>query len=164
MREPYMSPKPLRRWYRLKWAGLAASLAVLIVLLAEPIQLNSRNTAFWVFNGSAIVFYQPVGPGVEDDVWHNWKVGFANNVWLLPQYRTITPRTGKLMWISLPLRPLLLFLLIATLILWRLDRRFSPGCCQKCGYNLTGNVSGVCPECGEKLGGDSSSVPAKTGS
>jgi hypothetical protein len=29
-------------------------------------------------------------------------------------------------------------------------RRFVPGHCQKCGYNLTGNVSGVCPECGEK--------------
>lgn len=23
--------------------------------------------------------------------------------------------------------------------------------CQKCGYNLTGNVSGVCPECGTKI-------------
>ncbi len=23
--------------------------------------------------------------------------------------------------------------------------------CLKCGYNLTGNVSGVCPECGRKL-------------
>ena len=25
---------------------------------------------------------------------------------------------------------------------------YPPGHCQKCGYNLTGNVSGVCPECG----------------
>jgi hypothetical protein len=25
--------------------------------------------------------------------------------------------------------------------------------CQKCGYNLTGSVSGVCPECGQKLNG-----------
>ena len=25
------------------------------------------------------------------------------------------------------------------------------GLCQDCGYNLTGNVSGVCPECGEKV-------------
>ncbi|MCG8403591.1 MAG: YcxB family protein [Phycisphaerales bacterium] len=25
----------------------------------------------------------------------------------------------------------------------------SPGLCKKCGYNLTGNVSGRCPECGE---------------
>ena len=23
-----------------------------------------------------------------------------------------------------------------------------PGHCLKCGYNLTGNVSGICPECG----------------
>ena len=28
---------------------------------------------------------------------------------------------------------------------WRRRRR---GCCIVCGYNLTGNVSGVCPECG----------------
>lgn len=28
-------------------------------------------------------------------------------------------------------------------------RRFPPGHCRKCGYDLTGNVSGVCPECGE---------------
>ena len=26
-----------------------------------------------------------------------------------------------------------------------------PGQCVKCGYNLTGNISGVCPECGEKI-------------
>jgi hypothetical protein len=25
------------------------------------------------------------------------------------------------------------------------------GLCVKCGYDLTGNVSGVCPECGEKI-------------
>lgn len=25
---------------------------------------------------------------------------------------------------------------------------FPPGHCQSCGYDLTGNVSGVCPECG----------------
>ena len=27
-------------------------------------------------------------------------------------------------------------------------RRRRPGCCTNCGYDLTGNVSGVCPECG----------------
>ena len=25
------------------------------------------------------------------------------------------------------------------------------GHCQQCGYNLTGNVSGVCPECGTEV-------------
>ncbi len=37
-------------------------------------------------------------------------------------------------------------------LLWRLDRRRYPkGHCRKCGYNLTGNVSGRCPECGEAI-------------
>ena len=26
-----------------------------------------------------------------------------------------------------------------------------PGVCRRCGYSLTGNVSGVCPECGAKF-------------
>ncbi len=33
----------------------------------------------------------------------------------------------------------------------RLERRRAEGRCVVCGYNLTGNVSGVCPECGEKI-------------
>lgn len=43
------------------------------------------------------------------------------------------------------------FLLVAvpTLLLWLRDRRPIPAhCCQRCGYDLTGNVSGRCPECG----------------
>jgi hypothetical protein len=31
---------------------------------------------------------------------------------------------------------------------WRRRRR---GLCIKCGYDLTGNVSGVCPECGARI-------------
>ena len=27
---------------------------------------------------------------------------------------------------------------------------YPPGHCKMCGYNLTGNESGVCPECGSK--------------
>jgi hypothetical protein len=29
---------------------------------------------------------------------------------------------------------------------------YQRGFCQKCGYNLTGNVSGQCPECGTAIG------------
>jgi hypothetical protein len=31
----------------------------------------------------------------------------------------------------------------------RRSRRWGRGECLHCGYELTGNVSGVCPECGE---------------
>ncbi len=30
-------------------------------------------------------------------------------------------------------------------------RRMKLGLCLRCGYDLTGNVSGVCPECGTKI-------------
>ncbi len=37
--------------------------------------------------------------------------------------------------------------------LWFLDRgRTRRGCCRGCGYDLTGNTTGVCPECGRTLG------------
>ncbi|MCK4659079.1 MAG: hypothetical protein KAV82_06110 [Phycisphaerae bacterium] len=31
------------------------------------------------------------------------------------------------------------------------ERRRRPGFCWRCGYNLTGNVSGICPECGTPI-------------
>ena len=31
---------------------------------------------------------------------------------------------------------------------WEARWRYPQGHCQTCGYNLTGNTSGVCPECG----------------
>ena len=35
--------------------------------------------------------------------------------------------------------------------LLRLRQVKQPGSCHKCGYNLTGNESGVCPECGSPI-------------
>jgi len=32
-------------------------------------------------------------------------------------------------------------------------RRVRQGVCLACGYNLTGNISGVCPECGTAIPG-----------
>lgn len=54
----------------------------------------------------------------------------------------------------LELRPWLFAMMFAVLPAWRglhIARRLSArreGHCRACGYNLTGNVSGVCPECG----------------
>jgi hypothetical protein len=42
--------------------------------------------------------------------------------------------------------------LLPTVRLWsigRARRRVRRGHCPRCGYDLTGNVSGVCPECGD---------------
>ena len=53
--------------------------------------------------------------------------------------------------VMLPFWLLLLLTAIPTAWLWHRDRRrIRPGCCLRCGYDLTGNTSGVCSECGEK--------------
>lgn len=60
---------------------------------------------------------------------------------------------GNRLQFATPIGILFLFFLIPTVFLFWLDRRrIPPHCCQSCGYDLTGNLSGVCPECGEKHG------------
>lgn len=41
----------------------------------------------------------------------------------------------------------------------RRARRFADHCCARCGYDLTGNVSGRCPECGTTRESSESGVP-----
>jgi hypothetical protein len=54
--------------------------------------------------------------------------------------------------------PYWIILLLTAILpaLWLRDhlagrRRSQTGLCQSCGYNLTGNTSGVCPECGQAI-------------
>ncbi len=63
--------------------------------------------------------------------------------------------------------PLLWFLLapVGPSLLARLHglHGFALGCCCRCGYDLTGNVSGVCPECGTAVGDDAGAGGGATG-
>lgn len=69
-------------------------------------------------------------PGVyEDYVWQEIAIPFWFLVVALAPYPTLALICG-------PLRR------------WRRRRK---GCCIRCGYNLTGNVTGVCPECGTEI-------------
>lgn len=36
--------------------------------------------------------------------------------------------------------------------IWRMGDRVRSGHCSGCGYDVTGNESGICPECGSRLG------------
>ena len=47
-----------------------------------------------------------------------------------------------------PLWAGLIVLTVPTWIGWRRTRHRPHGSCRTCGYNLTGNTSGICPECG----------------
>jgi len=50
--------------------------------------------------------------------------------------------------VQVALWPVVLALSVVALWLWCIDRRHAPGHCYACGYERTGNESGVYPECG----------------
>ncbi len=53
--------------------------------------------------------------------------------------------------IHLPLYAVFLAVAVPTLLVWRFwPKPVKPGHC-RCGYDLTGNTSGVCPECGVEV-------------
>lgn len=75
---------------------------------------------------------------------------------------TYTPETGTLnvpipaateflRIVRVPFWIPLIVIAVPTAYLWWRDRRFPRGRCQRCGYDLTGNVSGRCPECGTPI-------------
>lgn len=70
--------------------------------------------------------------------------------WGSPQWWPQNLKISLGNYVYIPIWMFLLPALFATLWLWRLDRRPKAGCVH-CGYNLTGNVSGVCPECGTAI-------------
>jgi hypothetical protein len=51
----------------------------------------------------------------------------------------------------LPVLVSLIYPIRASLLLRRRRARRRMNHCADCGYNLTGNTSGICPECGERL-------------
>jgi predicted amidophosphoribosyltransferase len=77
-------------------------------------------------------------------------------VWLTVMGDGINPSGDEEGWIATIPESATLYLLalgglvvaIPTAFLWRRDRRrYPPGHCRQCGYNLTGNESGICSEC-----------------
>ena len=55
------------------------------------------------------------------------------------------------LWLNFPVYAPFLAVAIPTLVFWRFaPKPVRPGHC-RCGYDLTGNTSGVCPECGVEV-------------
>lgn len=81
--------------------------------------------------------------------------GFRVRTWIL--YERGISRGGP--WMALTLVAWLPFVVLTlpALLLLLISRwwgywRWRPGLCRRCGYDLTGNVSGRCPECGTTIG------------
>ncbi|HVP12160.1 MAG TPA: hypothetical protein VMV94_13365 [Phycisphaerae bacterium] len=138
----------------LKWAALVLSLVLLACAAISGVRMVYYEGYGWGFLlDEAIVtahwgFAPPITPpGLAPRGWSirpmTVRLGFrflSPRVETWPDGRTVA---------YLPIWVFLTPLLVATALLWWLDRRrIPPGHCRRCGYDLTGNTSGRCPECG----------------
>ena len=146
--------RPSRTRRILKWTGVGLSLLILATWA-----VSLWWTFFYILPGdrSSLAF----GRGIVGGVFSNFdlrKAGFATGFryqgrnefgFNLPEMRTARVGPDSFDEVGVPFWLPLLLTAIPTTWLWHRDRRrIRPGCCLRCGYDLTGNTSGVCSECG----------------
>jgi hypothetical protein len=155
-----------RRWRTrrvLKWAGTAVCavifLSAVVCLRWYTIGIGFAGHFSVSIHGGAICFNwkdpQRSREPPRSHIHHGFFVHAASD-WASIRtawYSGVLPRVGTTgLWYSAAV-PLWIWLLVIgapTVYLWRSNLE-SPGHCQRCGYDLTGNVSGTCPECGQPV-------------
>ena len=156
--------QPSRRRRMLKWAGVAISLLFVVAWSASLRWQCEYGRASQYHHWSLILANGRCGGSVAifDDPQisgSGWVVRQApRRVDWLPWFASVDhgSRFPSPPWrghaILLPLWMPFLIVAIPTAYLWWIGRRrVPPGRCQRCGYDLTGNISGTCPECGKKI-------------
>jgi len=140
----------------LRCGQLTTALLLIIWLASGKLHVgrwSASGTSLFVGHGGLLLNYLPPGrnpftrtSGFVVEWCTAWDL-----VWV-PSFSfesTLPVSRGRMV---LPLWILLLTVAIPTGLLRWHGGRSPKGHCQKCGYDLTGNVSGVCPECGTSLG------------
>ena len=144
----YRRPSRFRRIA--KWVGLR----MCVVILGLTALSSTHGFGF----GKGLLHYSArnflLSEGELKVLWYGPPWEDPDAEWLFgPRDFSLAFRTPDLhysadfVYVQLPLWIPLLAIAIPTAILWRRDRRPRKGHCKSCGYNLTGNESGVCPEC-----------------
>src|ERR1051325_555774 len=144
--------------WAIKWLSSAALALVVLCTIASlfSVYITIGGAANWriAIVAGALGLTESSTP----NNWPNFRPGYQSwgefskqwrycGLWPRHESRGTWRRTLVPLWIPL------VVLASSTLWLWRLDRRRArPGHCPKCGYNLTGNVTGVCSECGFDIG------------
>ena len=148
--------KPAAKW--LSTAALAASLAAWWFSANYNYGTDvGESENFFVEICGGYIFAQIFTPAEFHPVWlaRPEKVD-ADWGWLLPSFErnSMFPKISESDpdWSYEALLPLWLptaLFSLTTVWLWKSSfRRIPPGYCNECGYDLTGNTSGVCSECG----------------
>ena len=143
--------RPLSMRRVLKWSGLAMSLVIVSLIIVSRYWVILWDYGSWEGGfGSGGMF---VGLGSwSPEANLDW---MANGVFrpALSLYWGVDWRSdlGSEIGVFVPLWIPLVLVMLTTALIWRSDRRPRAGHCERCGYNLTGNVSGICSECGTRI-------------
>jgi hypothetical protein len=142
----------------LKWAGTVVCVllvAVFAVSMRYQVDWKNRDASvhlsFWaghiIFNS-----YGYARPKASDPGWKAFRIQAPDPFWrraAVPFRPLGVYWSGGRVSLQCPLWVPFVLGAATTAVLWWRDRRRIPqGHCRKCGYDLTGNVSGRCPECG----------------
>ncbi len=162
---PWKSGSTRKRKRRvLKWAGLILSLLIVtawIVSLFWSVHYTRRGsyidgrhwrlcpTCGLSFAGGCLTHFAGNAPKDISGVvgYLQFGLGYVGQQGWMPYFE----RTFFGFYVSVPLWILLLLVVVPTVFLFWHDRMYPGHCCQRCGYDLRGNISGVCPECGQAL-------------
>jgi len=120
-------------------AGLTGSLIALaitgiVALLSRrrAVTADVFRMACWCFVGGCLAVYGDVPAPRYFVVINGFWPPFLDSVRTLSQLGAFAGPTA----------------IVAATVLFRPPPAPKSGCCSRCGYNLTGNISGICPECG----------------
>ncbi len=136
-----------------KWAGLVVCVLIALAwLVSLPWALFYEGDGWWFGWGGGNLSTGPCSAFCGDGWESRVRAESLGDVY----WGFNWPRHDSMYWgeitysgLRFPLWLLLIVVAIPTAILFYRDRRhIPPGHCQKCGYDLTGNLSGRCPECG----------------
>ena len=162
---------PSRTRRILKWTGVGLSALVLTAWIASCVWYVSwcgyRDVI--VHSGGVYINFWP-GSRQDYEAMELWQSGgllapkyelrhgrvnepFLKSIQRGFHYPSVSKRAPFSRNIGIPFWVIFLPTAIFTIVLFRRDRRrIPPGHCSRCGYDLTGNLSGVCSECGERSG------------
>lgn len=154
----------LMRWRRLaKWTGLCLSVVMLALFLtngwwgiAVCFALGQGRYEAGLFEGRCYMGGQQLCSPANDNAISIVDYGRTSRPGWPPSWPNLNFRESFVIkteenYTEVPLQLAILCIVVPTMFLWHVDRRkFPPGNCSHCGYNLTGNTSGICPEYGCK--------------